>query len=489
MFYRPTKVARMWDTWLYHHDGVHYLYYLHETTGARFDGISVATCADGVHFTEIGPIIEKRDDAEWLGTGSVWEAGGRFVMNFSEQRKGVQAVFFMQSKDLIHWERLGDEYRCDPDPRWYDDTPTGRWDCIWAVRRPGGGFWGYLTARPWSQTPGLSYESVGMVESDDGLHWHAVAPPTIEWGEWPPMDVGEVGAIEKIDDHYYLMLGYGETRLGNRQASETLGSRFGMYTFVADSPQGPFGADTEAYRLLTCNASNPRMTYFSRFYPTPDEMLVNHHSISRSNTRWMAPLKKAMIDSHGHLRLGYWPGNDAAKGRAIALDLEACVRVYPEKPGSGWRISRQRLAADEPHGGGLVLFANHFNLEKGVIVEGKLEVHAPPKRWSGIGVYVEEDARQDLGTALMVQTRGCTEIGALRGGRSLLPDDALQLGIEDGERCPFRLLVRQSLLEFYLHDRLVQCYSLPEQSSGRLGLVFESGRAVFEGLRAWEMSL
>jgi hypothetical protein len=87
MFYRPAKVAKMWDTWLYHHDGVHYLYYLHETTGARFDGISVATSPDGVRFTEIGSIIEVRDDAEWLGTGSVWEAGGRFVMNSSEQQE------------------------------------------------------------------------------------------------------------------------------------------------------------------------------------------------------------------------------------------------------------------------------------------------------------------------------------------------------------------------------------------------------------------
>ena len=53
---------------------------------------------------------------------------------------------------------------------------------------------------------------------------------------------------------------------------------------------------------------------------------------------------------------------------------------------------------------------------------------------------------------------------------------------------PFRLLVRQSLLEFYLNDRLVQCYSLPERSSGRLGLVVESGHARFEELRAWQMS-
>ena len=29
MFYRPTQVAKMWDTWLYYHEGVNYLYYLH----------------------------------------------------------------------------------------------------------------------------------------------------------------------------------------------------------------------------------------------------------------------------------------------------------------------------------------------------------------------------------------------------------------------------------------------------------------------------
>jgi hypothetical protein len=159
----------------------------------------------------------------------------------------------------------------------------------------------------------------------------------------------------------------------------------------------------------------------------------------------------------------------------------------------GWVASRQRLEVDVPHGGALALFANHFDLERGVIVEGTMQVHAPPKRWSGIGVYVEEDARQDTGTALLAQTRGYTEIGPLRGGGQgrgrFVADDALPLGIGDGVSSSFRLLVRQSLLEFYLDDRLVQCYSLPERSSGRLGLVVESGRALFEGLRAWEMNI
>jgi hypothetical protein len=490
MLYRPTKVAKMWDTWLYHHDGVHYLYYLHETTGARFDGVSVATSTDGVHFTEIGPIVEVQDDAQWLGTGSVWKAGGRFVMNYSEQRQGVQAIFFMDSSDLIHWTPLGDAYRSDPDPRWYDDTPAGRWDCIWALPRPEGGYWGYLTARPWSHTPGLRFESIGMVESDDGLHWRAVAPPTIEWGDWPRMDVGEVGAIEQVSDRYYLMLGYGETGLGNRNALRPLEGRTGMYTFVSDDPRGPFRADTGAYRLLT-SITGIRMSYFSRFYPTPEGMLVNHHSISRSGVRWLAPLKRAVVDEGGHLHLGYWAGNEAAKGTSIDLNPESCVFVCPEQLEPGWTTSRQRLKVDVPHGGALALLPNHFDLEKGVIVEGTMQVHAPTRRWSGIGVYVEEDARQDTGSALLAQTRGWTEIGPLRGGRggrpSFVAKDALPLGIADGVKCSFRLLVRQSLLEFYLDDRLVQCYSLPERSSGRLGLVVESGRAMFNELRAWKM--
>ena len=99
MFYRTRKANVMWDTWLYYHDGVHYLYHLHRqnqllpaTTGQR-DGITVATSTDGVHFDEIGPIVLKKDDAQRLGTGSVWPVGDRFIMNFCERREGVQAHF------------------------------------------------------------------------------------------------------------------------------------------------------------------------------------------------------------------------------------------------------------------------------------------------------------------------------------------------------------------------------------------------------------
>ena len=507
MFYRTRKANVMWDTWLYYHDGIHYLYHLHRqnqqlpaTTGQR-DGITVATSTDGVHFDEIGPIVLKKDDAQRLGTGSVWPVGDRFIMNFCERREGVQAIFFAQSGDLIHWEELGDEYRSDPDPQWYDDTPTGRWDCISVRRRPEGGFVGYFTARPWSRTAGLTYESIGKVESEDGLHWRAVAPPVFDWGEWPAMNLHEPAGIEKIGDLYYLLMGFGFTDdLGQRHHLDRQGSASGMYTFVADSVDGPFRPDTEAFPLLTSNTPPgvQRMTYFARFYRTPEELLVHHHSSEQNDVVWLAPLKRAVVDEDGHLKLGYWKGNDAAKGAPIEVDLSACDRVLPAPNVEGrlpptefssdLRMSESRLEIDEAHGGGLFLLGNHFDLEQGVILEGTLEVHEPAKRWSGIGVFVEEVFAQNRGTAVFVQTRGRTEIGRMNQGAKFLADDVTEKGIAPGKPTTFRLLLRHSLLEFYLDDMLIQAYSRPMRQTGRVGLVFESGRAVFQDLNAWVMT-
>ena len=483
MYYQPKKVREMWDTWLYYHEGIHYLYYLHKSTGDRWDGMSVASSTDGVHYEEIGPIIHKRDDSTGMGTGSIWRAGDKFILNFSESRDGVQAIFFAQSDDLIHWERLGDELRSDPDPRWYDNTRTGRWDCIWAIPKPaGGGFWGYLTAKPWDKTHRRSFDSIGMVESEDGIHWNAVPPPVIDWGEWPQMIViPEVGAIEKIGDRYYLMRCYNEYGLGGRQMGWDTWQKPNMYVFVADDPEGPFMPDRQAYRLLVSNG-----THFARFYQSPDGMLVNYHAIEvfRDGPRiWMAPLKKAVVDTDGHLYLGYWEGNDRVKGEKIQINLASATNEIGH-----WTSALNRLEADEPVRGGIALLENFFDIQQGVVLEGSMEIHQPPKRWSGIGVYVEHNAEQQSGTGIMLETRGCMELAAMNSKGAFAPIYRAETGIENGKKHSFRLLIRRTMLEFYLDDMLIQCHSLPEKPTGRIGLIFESGKAIFEDLRAWEMN-
>lgn len=141
------------------------------------------------------------------------------------------------------------------------------------------------------------------------------------------MSLGEVGAIDKIGDRYYLMPGYTERGLGDRQVWDYLLGNWGMYCFVADDAAGPFAPDQKAYRLLVSNG-----TYFARFYPMPEGMLVNHHSIERpsesSREVWFAPLKRAVLED-GHLRLAYWSGNDVVKRSETRIDLTSYTRLYP----------------------------------------------------------------------------------------------------------------------------------------------------------------
>ncbi len=40
-----------------------------------------------------------------------------------------------------------------------------------------------------------------------------------------------------------------------------------------------------------------------------------------------------------------------------------------------------------------------------------------------------------------------------------------------GRPARFRLLVKHSLIEFYLDDILIECYSLPQDATGRIGLI------------------
>lgn len=48
MFYKARTTGNMWDTWLYYHQGVYYLYHL-AGPGGKWEGIAMATSPDGVN--------------------------------------------------------------------------------------------------------------------------------------------------------------------------------------------------------------------------------------------------------------------------------------------------------------------------------------------------------------------------------------------------------------------------------------------------------
>ena len=435
LFYkaRSPRTGNMWDTWLYLHEGNYYLYSLAMGRG-QWDNISLARSPDGVHWKEEGRILSKGRGVTWMGTGSTWksprfEKDGKFFMNFSEWKGPRQTIFFAESTNLVHWTRLGSEYEFVQDERWYQRD--GRWDCIWTLARPGGGLYGYWTASPKAETGG----QFGFGETLDGITWKALPPPRVSGvGE------GEVGAIERIGAKYYMLFGTGGS----------------MATLVAERPDGPFAAAKKNLRILAGH------TYFARFFPTPEGLLANHHSIARNGQVSFGTLKAAQLDDEGTLRLHWWVGNEKMKSEA--------VEVKPPLSHSGGTQKVATLGSD-------------FDLRTGLILEGTLKLPAVGTA-TPVGLFLTQG--KDSGTAILVHAGGVTEFGPMRpDGTGFKADHRVDREWKFGETARFRLLLKGSLLEFYLDDLLMQCYSLPQEATGQLGLLPGGDPDALTALKAW----
>jgi len=432
LFYAPSQreTGIMWDTWHYWHQGTYYLYYL-ARSGEAWDNISLATSLDGVTWKELGPVLRKGEGVTWMGTGSTWKnpdssQGAPFQLNFSEWKGPRQTIFMAESDDLVGWHRR-DDLEFVQEESGYE--PQGRWDCIWTLPRPEGGLYGYWTATPRFGTEGR----FGFGHSANGLRWQALPPPKVHGvGE------GEVGAVERIGGKYYMMYG----------------CQGAMVTLVAERPEGPFHAAPRNRPLLAGH------TYFSRFFPTPDGLLVNHHSIARDGMVYMGLLKDTRLDGEGALRLGWWQGNERLKRRALP------VAPAPPSPGA------------------VVTFLEPLDISAGLILESRLDLpsHAfAPRR----GLYVE--CQPGRGLAVLFDAVGRAEC-ALAGerGEEAVVETRVDRQYSFPASCRWRLAVEGPLVEIYLEDLLIECFSLPAPATGRFGLIAADAPGSTEVLGAWQ---
>lgn len=209
MIFTPDKVVACWDTWIYYRNNTYYLYYLSGRMG-KWDGFGVATSGDGLHFKDLGRAMTASDkNVGYFGTGSVWRSpidSELFYCNFSEWRNvsrgEEQQIFFAQSKDLVHWEKLQEDtcFKCDG--RWYaaDAQSGGRWDCIFPLERERGGYYGYFTAKAKGRI------SFGFAETEDGCHWTALELPVLDLNGHSVSGEVEVGAVCEHGGKYFIIL-------------------------------------------------------------------------------------------------------------------------------------------------------------------------------------------------------------------------------------------------------------------------------------------
>ena len=443
MLFKSEIISKTWDTWMYHHEGIYYLYYLTCAESGSGDGFGVATSEDGIKWHDYGRVLGPSEKMSgYLGTGSVWKdadfsATRRFLCNYSEWRMDgdrlVQNILFAWSDDLIHWHKFGDEYMFSIDEQFYQKIKEDaqgpwewpRWDAICVIPRLEGGYYGYWTATP-KDTLGF-----GFGESKDGLLWRSLEPPWIEWGDPPEMCFVEVGGVHEFEHKYYCMLGdYASTHCG-------------MFTVVSESPFGPFRPVAKNFGLL-CNQSKMHV-YFSRFLDTPEEVLVNHHALAEGQfsdehfETYFAPLKTAMVIDGG-LYLAWWKGNDGLKNREV-------------KP-SG--LDGEPL---------------RFKPNTGIVLEGTMDL--PGSLFIG--------NRDGVGTGILVSKDGVTEIGSGRQNKATFKcEERVDREVSFGASPRFRLLLNHTMLEFYLDDLLIQCYTMERTADGTIS--YQSAR----NLKLWQ---
>ena len=238
-----------------------------------------------------------------------------------------------------------------------------------------------------------------------------------------------------------------------------------MTAFIGDKPEGPFRIQEKNARVLFGH------THFARFAESGDGggPLVVHHVIGPTELDTpprgsFAPIKQAIADDEGILRLTYWEGNDRLKRNPVPVRL---ADAAASKQGSRMRM-----------------IEHQFDAARGLVLEGRI---ARPKgtRFLSLnqGLYVETSPGRGIG--IMV-TGGLVRLGTMRGDATgFRMDSFINRQCSPGPQPRFRLLLRGDLLEFYLSDHLIQSYALPEPATGKIGIIHNGDPETIGELKAW----
>jgi len=453
-FYTPPhRVGEAWDTWIYWHEGIYYMYYLGGRPG-HWDAHEIAVSSDGVHWDYHDIAVRPRPGTQWIGTGHIWKSpsfdqNGLWILNYSEWFGKKQDIMFATSPDLLHWTKVDESLRFVQDPRWYKEK--GRWDCIDVVDGEDGWLYGYFTADPDPAKVDYPHCGFGFARSKDGIRWEA-QPPV------PGNMNGEFGGIQKIGNRYYITM-------------------YGGNIGVGDSPKGPFVGQKKNHTILG------GQTYFPRFFRTaPGGLLINH--FYNAGPIYAAPLKAINFDDEGTLRLVWWPDNEKLKAAKIPVKMrspqgpvqwledtidinqttviEGTVRVSdPAEPGSAlsfpkppWDfVNGVRLPAPgqpAPLPRGLLLnqgdnTAECISFERNQTLLGEVQLDSQPIKWT-----LRQSANRDL---------------------------------DFGREQKFRIVLNRDMMEVYVNDYLTLIGRV--KNTGHIGVLTGDDPNSIRDLRIW----
>lgn len=305
---------------------------------------------------------------------------------------------------------------------------------------------------------------------------------------------------------------------------------YSLYTFVGDTPFGPFTPDLEKFRLT--GTSRRDITWLGHTVKTPFGLLSAlwlSHDVAPdipSKTFALSTLKRVLCEN-GHLRLGYWEKNDELFDTSHPQDLQLSA-VHPaenvknprdsveQNPDGSFRVSASR-------DGVLLLSRPLLDKDKGLMLEGTFTCWenrghiATHQHAAGVGFYFEKEPGE--GVMMYADTLGVTRSGNFRYSDRVISDfdpyknagyglaagrsgvlrgttefnyedtvgpfgHASYAGIRHGKKHTFKLIARMDYFELYIDGLYVQTYLLPDTMTGRVGICVMDGVCSFE-LRAF----
>ncbi len=506
------KDKQAWENYVIFEDGYLYAFF---GTGLKCEdnpnmsaiGLDVYRSRDGIHFEQISEYTNPIPGAH-AGFG-VKKIGDYFYYypTCSNAEKGVHFKIY-RTKDFKNWEHLGDEYDVVPDRSIYHE----RWDeIVFLDEIDENGepiIYGYITSEPRDD---VSVPGPGMLSSKDGIHWKVLPPAKIEWGEIPSHHM-EVNFVEKIGDKYYLSIS-GRTYLDSYGYS--------LFTFIGDTPFGPFYPDVEKFRL--CGTTRHDMTWLNHSVHTPWGLLsalwLSHDDDKDlpSRTFAISTLKRLLCDK-GHLRMGYWDQNNKLFDTEHPVDLNLTL-AHPDEKVKNERdkveFGDEGIIKISASRDGVILLSDKLlDKDRGFMLTGTLKCKenrghiASHQHAAGVGFYLEKEPGE--GVMMYADTLGVTRTGTLRYADRVISDfdiyrkagyglvagrsgvlrgttefnyedtvgpfgHASYAGIRHNVQHSFRLIARMDYFELYIDDLYVQTFAIPEPYTGRLGF------CVFDG--------
>lgn len=501
MLYRPLK-ERQWDSWIFKNGDTYFMYYINVSeNGTRWDGISLATSKDLLHWKEYGRVLSKDEDAIWLGTGCVYRVGNRYLMNYSQEKPiGYQKVYFAQSNDLYHWEKIENAVS-EPDGVIYmkdaKDTcdPSARWDSI-GVFEPftsSAPYYGFLTSNKKVDKEPARSGVLGLVKSMDGLHWECVTPACDDINLFPTYEVPEY--VQFNGRHYALFC-----------CSSNLAYRFdpladyksgGTYYLVSDDklsnyhlPKGDPMLQGTRDHFMVC------MNYVGRTFKDGDTTCYYHIWGEPCSNAWMGLIKEIYEVEPYRLGLRYLTKNEQLKGSVLLDNFSnfKMLRKVGYQPAVLWDVKDDVITfASQGSSNYLETILNGSeqtelptDLRDGRIIDVDIKIDSG----FGAGVYFKTQNNRRI-LVLLNKKQQRVEFAFINDGwgGNMLMDKEMHKNFEIGVENKVKLFARREFIEVYINSNYVGGYRLTADNVNPnvFGVYSEDSNGSFEAIKVFEM--